>query len=245
MYLALTGAVFVGGAGSAIIGGLYWSRGTTAAAWSAMVIGMTLSAFGIVVKHSYASDGGPDPFQAFLEGGVEAWWSPLASLCLYVRDNVTGQVMTFFAIALSCLSYVVVSLCGRTRFDMDRLLHRGKYEVEEDRVAVTEQPSWLHKLGFTDEYSGRDRWVAFITLSWPLVWTVIFVVFTIYNWNVEVPDESWLAYWHVWMWFVWWIGLAVMVWFTVGGFVNLRDMFRRLKTMHADAADDGMVRDEE
>ena len=34
MFLALTGAVFVGGAGSAIIGGLYWKRGTTAAAWT-------------------------------------------------------------------------------------------------------------------------------------------------------------------------------------------------------------------
>ena len=37
MFLALTGAIFVGGAGSAIIGGLYWKRGTTAAAWTAMV----------------------------------------------------------------------------------------------------------------------------------------------------------------------------------------------------------------
>ena len=50
MYLALTGAVFVGGAGSAIIGGLYWKRGTTAAAWTAMIVGMTLSGSGIVLK---------------------------------------------------------------------------------------------------------------------------------------------------------------------------------------------------
>ena len=50
MFLALTGAVFIGGAGSAIIGGLYWKHGTTGAAWAAMIAGMTLSGGGIVLK---------------------------------------------------------------------------------------------------------------------------------------------------------------------------------------------------
>ena len=50
MFLALTGAIFVGGAGSAIIGGLYWRRGTTAGAWTAMVAGMSLALFGVIVK---------------------------------------------------------------------------------------------------------------------------------------------------------------------------------------------------
>ena len=50
MFLALTGAVFVGGAGSAIIGGLYWKHGTTGAAWAAMIAGMSLSGGGIVLK---------------------------------------------------------------------------------------------------------------------------------------------------------------------------------------------------
>ena len=55
MFLALTGAIFVGGAGSAIIGGLYWRRGTTAGAWTAMVAGMTLAVFGVVAKQLPAS----------------------------------------------------------------------------------------------------------------------------------------------------------------------------------------------
>ncbi len=45
MFFALTGTVFLGGAGSAIIGGLYWKRGTTGGAWCAMTVGAVL-AFG-------------------------------------------------------------------------------------------------------------------------------------------------------------------------------------------------------
>jgi SSS family solute:Na+ symporter len=43
MFFAITGAIFLGGAGSVIIGGLYWKRGTTAAAWVAMTVGCVLS----------------------------------------------------------------------------------------------------------------------------------------------------------------------------------------------------------
>ncbi len=50
MFLALTGAVFFGGAGSVIIGGLYWKRGSTPAAWVAMIVGITLSGGGVVLK---------------------------------------------------------------------------------------------------------------------------------------------------------------------------------------------------
>jgi len=50
MFLALTGAVFFGGAGSVIIGGLYWKRGSTQAAWAAMCVGILLSGGGVVIK---------------------------------------------------------------------------------------------------------------------------------------------------------------------------------------------------
>ncbi len=43
LWWTITGTVFIGGAGSVIIGGLYWKRGTTAAAWSAMLAGSGLS----------------------------------------------------------------------------------------------------------------------------------------------------------------------------------------------------------
>ena len=36
MFFAITATIYSGGAGSVIIGGLYWKRGTTAGAWAAM-----------------------------------------------------------------------------------------------------------------------------------------------------------------------------------------------------------------
>jgi solute:Na+ symporter, SSS family len=39
LFLNISGAIFVGGSGAVIIGGLYWRKGTTPAAWAAMITG--------------------------------------------------------------------------------------------------------------------------------------------------------------------------------------------------------------
>lgn len=50
MFFALTGTIFLGGAGSVIIGGLYWKRGTAAGAWCAMTVGAILAFGGGVIQ---------------------------------------------------------------------------------------------------------------------------------------------------------------------------------------------------
>ncbi|MDD2706865.1 MAG: hypothetical protein PHV34_02555 [Verrucomicrobiae bacterium] len=50
MFFALTGAIFLGGSGSVLIGGLYWKKGTTPAAWAAMITGSFLAVGGIVIN---------------------------------------------------------------------------------------------------------------------------------------------------------------------------------------------------
>src|SRR5205807_939227 len=49
----ITQTIYIGGAGAAIIGGLYWKKGTTAAAWSALITGSTLSVGGIIARQIY------------------------------------------------------------------------------------------------------------------------------------------------------------------------------------------------
>ena len=53
LYFAITAAIFVGGSGAVIIGGLYWKKGTTSAAWSALIVGSVISVTGIILQQIY------------------------------------------------------------------------------------------------------------------------------------------------------------------------------------------------
>ena len=213
MFCALTASMFVGGAGAVIVGGLYWKRGTTTAAWSAMIIGMIASLAGISIKKIE-----PDFF-------------------------LTGQEMSFLAIVLAVATYVGVSLFGpRATHDMDRLLHRGKYAVADEGGTAPRKPATIReKLGVTSDFTGPDRFVAYLTVGWPLLWTIIFIAVTAYTLLVGIPAETWLTFWHGWTWFILACGVVVMVWFAIGGFCDLRKMFRQLRTRQVDVRDDGRV----
>ena len=60
LFFAITTAIFAGGSGAVIIGGLYWKRGTTTAAWTAMIVGAVISVGGVLVKQ-ISSDWLADP----------------------------------------------------------------------------------------------------------------------------------------------------------------------------------------
>lgn len=234
MYCALSANIFVSGAGAAIIGGLYWKRGTTAAAWTGMTTGMVLTLIGIWIK----LQGGD--FLAGLENEtVAATLKPVFEL--------TGQEMSFWIIVVVVVSYLAVSLLGRrTEFNMDRMLHQGKYAIEgETSLTFKDQRTILEKLGWTKEFTRSDKIVAWITLGWPLAWFVIFLVGN--TWHLlrdgGLPPESWLQFWHYWTWFVFASSVAVTVWFIVGGAMDLAYMYRKLGSIETDELDDGRVID--
>ncbi len=213
MFFALTASVFVGGAGAVIVGGLYWKRGTTPAAWAAMITGMVASLIGIRIKQVE-----PEFF-------------------------LTGQEMSFLAIVLAVGVYVAVSLLGpRATHNMDRLLHRGKYAIPGESTATWKDArTFWEKLGFSRDFTGGDRAIAYVTLIWPLAWTIIFVIVTIYGMTAGISKEAWLGYWHGWTWFV--VGCAILVtaWFTIGGVFDMKYLFRQLRSRAADPSDDGRV----
>ncbi len=233
MFLAITGAVFVGGAGSAIIGGLYWKRATTAGAWAAMITGMVFSCTGIIIKQ-------------IDENTLIAWqetWPKLAGVVLYIKMNITGQELMFWAILSSIVMYVCVSLASNDRiFNLDRLLHRGEFSIEGDRSSqMAVRRSWLERLGMDREFTGWDRFVTYISIGWPLVWTLLFIAGTIYNLFVDVPDHSWLSFWRGWTWFVLCASIAVTGWFTIGGIRDLKYLYRNLSRQETGPDDDGRV----
>ncbi len=242
MYGALTGSIFVAGGGAAIIGGLYTRWGTTGGAWAAMLAGIGISVPGLIVLNAPTAwvdaMAAPDPAAGPLVAGAFGW----------IRANVTGMELSFVAMMASCAGYVVVSLAGGVRrFDLERMLHRGRWRVEGD-ASLDEAPrTLLEKLGFDRQYRGWDRFVAALTLSWPLAFTALFVIGTPWLlWRQSsgrpVTDVQWSGWWQGWSWFILAASTAVTVWFTVGGLRDFLRLRRDLRSFRPDESDDGSVR---
>jgi SSS family solute:Na+ symporter len=214
LFFAVTGAIFAGGSGAVIIGGLYWKRGTTAAAWTSMLTGMITAVGGIVVRQ--------------IDPGFP----------------INGQMFWGLAMASSFIVYVVVSLLtsrGRA-FDMDRMLHRGRFLVaDETRIANSVPVKGWKVLGMGREFTPFDKVIYIATYVWTLSWVVIFVVGTALNLTGTVGTASWMAFWKTYIYIYLGTSIIVIVWFCTGGFINLRDMIRQLKTMTRDHTDSGYV----
>ncbi|MDA0803835.1 MAG: sodium:solute symporter [Planctomycetota bacterium] len=253
MFAALSATVFVGGAGCAIIGGLYWRRGSTQAAWGAMLTGMGLSALAFGVFQLSAERVGEWEASQGWGGAL----SSLGSAIAWLQANTTGQVLSFFAMAVSIVVYVGVSLFGpRTNANLDEVLHRGKYRPPEAHTEAepSESPprrfrALMEKLGFDREYRGWDRPIAYVTVGWPFFFTLLFVVGTAYAyWRTSsgdpISDAAWSDWWHWWTWFVLWVSVGIVAWFSIGGFLDLRKMFRVLRQSRGDDTDDGRVEGE-
>jgi SSS family solute:Na+ symporter len=214
LFFAITGAIFAGGSGAVIIGGLYWKRGTTSAAWAAMVIGSVVAVGGIVLHQIK-----PDFF-------------------------INGQMFWGLAMAVSSLVYVSVSLVtGRRKiFDMDKMLHRGKYLIREEYTVVDAAPvkGW-RVLGMGREFTRSDKVIYVATYAWTASWVVVFVVGTVLNLTGGIDAASWMHFWKTYVMIYLVASIFVIVWFSVGGIINLKEMIRTLRVMKRDHADTGFV----
>ncbi len=213
LYFAITAAIFVGGSGAIIIGGLYWKRGTTRAAYSALITGGLISIVGIIIRQN-------DP--EFFINEQEFWG---------------------IAMALSSLVYIAVSLLGkRTVFDMDKMLHRGEYAVTGEVKVVEEVPvkGWK-MLGMGKEFTRGDKVIYLTAYAWTAVWSIAFIVGTYFNLTGEVSDASWMSFWRIFIIVNITASVIILVWFSIGGFRDLKEMLKRLRTMRRDFQDDGFI----
>ncbi len=220
MFMAFTGTIFIGGAGAAVIGGLYWKRGTTAAAWCSLILGMVLAFTGAMLRR----------FWPQLVGGE----FPINSQWVFtITSIVCGTV------------YIVVSLIGRKTVDMDKMLHRGKYAVAEDDAVVEDTPvrGLRALLAMGQEFTRWDKFIYIASLAWSLSFCAVFLIGVVYNLIFDVPTDSWAKFWWVYVLIHLVLSVITTVWFIVGGLRDYRDMFRLLKTRKADTTDDGRVMD--
>jgi SSS family solute:Na+ symporter len=232
MYFAITGAVF-SGLGCAIIGGLYWKYGGTLAAYVAVSIGAVLSIARIVLQQ-YTEQIAAVPNKGLLLRLVD-----------YFNTQVTSQIIWFWIMMICIIVYIFLSLIDlRDPFNLDKMLHRGKYDDKGDHQKATNkwQTVWLKVIGITDEFSRFDQLLAITLVLWNALWVSIFVVVTVTHYFV-IPIENawWNSFWHVWIYVQIGVGIPAMVWFTIGGVRDIRAVFQRLATSERDATDDGTV----
>ena len=164
----------------------------------------------------------------------------------------------------AALGYIIVSLITcRKDYNLDKLLHRGKYNLEhfvaetadEDSVQQEKTNKFSFRrtfMGITPEYSKGDRILAWSVFIYTAYSFVVFMVQVV--WNIPAAWR-WSELW----WFnFWWyyslplsivIGAVTTVWFTWG---SCRDMIRLFKALKADQVrndntrnkDDGRVEHE-
>ncbi len=221
MWWAVTTAIYVGGAGAVIIGGLYWKKGTTAGAWAALLSGFSLALGGIVAR--------------------QIWMEKFPYDCMQV---------SFGASLVAIAVYVIVSLITyREDFNMDRLFHRGKYAAiknpgdDDSKTKDLRKPSiWDRIIGLDENFTSGDKWIARGVFTYSFLWFSLFVVGSLWNLIRPWSPSTWSTFWHIQA-----VGVSLFmamftaIWFTWGGVRDIRDLLRRLKEVKINNLDDGTV----
>lgn len=253
MFMALTGSIFLGGAGSVIIGGLYWRKGTAAGAWAAMIAGLIGATVGFVCTQYWASHLYPTLSQnhawvlASLAYGLD-WLGTALPIANWEvgpeKCPISGQEFLLLTMFLAAGSYVLVSLVTcREDFDLDAMLHRKG----RPKPAVARKYSFgqivRSMTGIDSEYTRGDRILAWSVVVATAISMVIFFIIAITNlffvrWSEEVFFGIW-KYYHV-TWSLG-VGLITTVWFTIGSVLGLRSLFRKLADLEENPVDDGRV----
>ena len=249
------------GAGSTIVLGLYWKRGTSAGAFSALASGSILAVAGIICQQTWAKHIYP-----WLEG---KGWIPAVDKVLraasapfepYIHWEATpnafpmnSQEIYAIAMIVSVSLYIIVSLLTcRKPFNMDKMLHRGIYSedgVDKAKEKMTWKKFFLIFTGVTDEYKKGDKVLAWSVFIYSFGYSFFIMFIGTIVWN---SISKWPSHWWIYRFMVVSIlvaslvGIVSTIWFSLGGTVDLIRLFKRLKQRTAvDENDDGTVKVEE
>ena len=253
MYFQITGAIYLGGAGAVILGGLYWSRGTASGAWAAMITGSSLAVLGIALRNIVWPMVLPSAKASYPD--LELWSA------LPAQFPLNGMQMSFGAAGAAIVAYVVGSLLSKAPpANMDKLLHRGAYANKADHpkgqpLPVAEQSAvplvpvtkgkvkrtWWQRLGVGPEFTRGDKLIYALKLGWVMLFVTAFAVGTTVNFFYPIPDSVWEKWWAFKVGLTGVVGAITVVWFLWGGFHDLKVMIRELRASSRDSDDDGSV----
>lgn len=254
MFFAITGAIYCGGAGICILGGLYWKRGTTAGAWSALISGSLFATSTIIVQKIWAPVIYPWLDSINMVPTVAVWLektsAPFEPYILWRMNPdsfpINSQESLFVTMVLSVGLYFIISLLTcRKPFNMDRLLHRGEYQREGKAIEhkiMSVKDALMKMVGINQEYSKGDKVLAWSVFFWMMGWGfAMWLVVVIWNYISPWPYQYWVNWQVINLVAIGVVAVVSAVWFTIGGVWDLRLLFKRLTARDKNILDDGRV----
>lgn len=249
MFQMLTGVIFSASAGCAIIWGLYWRRATAAGAWAAMGVGTSIGLFFVVLLDSRC--------WAVFRGWLLMLF-PDCEILLQSSDRcpLNGAWLAFIATLLAQAMFIIVSLCTYRRpYNLDRLLHRGRYS-DGEKVVVDRKKIPVFKrifFGFDEEFTWQDKIISVSVACWVFGWGICFLVVTAWNIIGFLFPNPYIRMWPEEWWFgylITFLGIHLIlspftaVWLAWGGIRDLLRMYKLLRE-NQHSCDDGYVSEAE
>lgn len=162
------------------------------------------------------------------------------------RFPVNSQILAFAITLIGFASYFIVSYIDRKvhglgRFNLEKMLHRGKYNISGEHREVWSAGKIWKIFGLTDEFTLFDRLLFFASLLWTLLWTVVFVAGTLGHFILDWQPMHWLRLWRGYVMLGFILGIGTTIWFLIGGCSDVVNLFRALRSCKRNDADDGRV----
>lgn len=256
MFVQIMCALWLGAAGPIMVGGLYTRWGTTTGAFCALIFGSGTSITGLILQRTWSShvypwllNNGYTEYVSTVFNAINSVFSPYIVWEMNaVKFPINSYEIYFLAMMFGCGAYIIGSLLTcRKPFNLDRMLHRGKYSDGESREN-TSPWTWRNVygklIGIDDEYTTGDKVIAWSVFGYAIVFQFVISFVCVLIWNAIDP---WSTKWWSWYFFINFIvvgiviGIISTVWFMIGGIIDLRHLFRDLAKRVDNPLDDGWV----
>ena len=256
MFISIMCALWLGAAGPIMVGGLYTRFGTTTGAFCAIIFGSGTSLAGLILQRTWSSSVYPWLVESgnlkYVNVVFEKVTSILSPYIVWemnaVKFPINSYEIYFAAMMLGVGSYIIGSLLTyRKPFNLDRMLHRGKYsngESSENKSPWTWKNVYGKLIGIDDEYTKGDKVIAWSVFFYAVVFQFLIAFVGVLIWNAISP---WPASWWSWYFFITVIVVGIIVggistvWFLIGGVIDVRRLFRDLAKRVDNPLDDGWV----
>ena len=248
--------IWMGGCGPVMIFGLYSRFGTTAGAWTSLLTGLFMALFYVAVTQCWTHI-----YQLLIKWGIldevtsfiEVCSRPFEPYIVWrmspVKFPINANEYYFLTMLITLILYITVSFLNkREPFNLDRMLYRGKYNLDNKQVEKVRwnwKSVWGNLIGITPEFSRGDKVIAWSIFGYSIVFQFIISFVGVIIWNAFFWKWSMVE----WGWYFLIttlvvpgiIAAIVAVWFGLGIIVDFRHFFRDIKNRKINELDNGRV----